>query len=158
MISRLRILFHENLTNSWSIAVDPRVGIRFLFLIDRDKNSRIEPCSMDGWQCISIANDSIHEEVYFTDHYLNYIEVIVVSYNGENRRKILANTHFLHGLISITPFENNLYWYDSNSDRVRRLNCFEHEIKTQKHKRILSKSRMNHMKILYRIYQSSGKL
>jgi low density lipoprotein receptor-related protein 5/6 len=43
-----RILFHENLTNSWSIAVDPRVGIRFSFLIDWDKIPRIEHCSMDG--------------------------------------------------------------------------------------------------------------
>jgi len=59
---------------------------------------------------LDLTLDLIHEEVYFTNHYFNYIEVVVlVSYNGENRRKILANTHFLDGPISITRFENNLY-------------------------------------------------
>ncbi|CAF0886571.1 unnamed protein product [Adineta steineri] len=157
-----RILFHENLTNPWAIAVDPRAGVRFLFLTDWGKNPRIERCSMDGQQRITIVNDSIQmpfgltldlirEEVYFTDRHLNYIEV--VNYNGENRRKILSNTHFLHAPTSITLFENYLYWFDSNSNEVRRLNRFEHGIKAQKHERILSRAGINHMKISHQIYQ-----
>jgi len=157
-----RILFHENLTNPWSIAVDPRAGVRFLFLTDWGKNPRIERCSMDGQQRLSIVNDSIQmplgltldlirEEVYFTDHHLNYIEV--VNYNGENRRKILANTHFLHGPISLTLFENYLYWFDSNSNEVRRLNRFEHGTKAQKHERVLSRYGINQLKISHQIYQ-----
>jgi hypothetical protein len=162
-----RILFHENLTNPWSIAVDPRAGVRFLFLTDWGKNPRIERCSMDGQQRLSIVNDSIEmpigltldlirEEVYFTDHHLNYIEV--VTYNGEKRRKILANTHFLHGPVSLTLFENYLYWYDSNSNEVRRLNRFEHGIKAQKHEKILSRAGVSHLKISHQIYQPLGKL
>jgi hypothetical protein len=161
-----RILFHENLTNPWSIAVDPRAGVRFLFLTDWGKNPRIERCSMDGQQRLSIVNDSIQmplgltldlirEEVYFTDHHLNYIEV--VTYNGEKRRKILANTHFLHGPISITLFENYLYWFDSNSNEVRRLNRFEHGVKAQKHERVLSRTGINHLKISHQVYQPLGK-
>jgi hypothetical protein len=34
---------------------------------------------------LDLTLDLIHEEVYFTDHYFNCIEVVVVSYNGENR-------------------------------------------------------------------------
>ena len=162
-----RILFHENLTNPWSIAVDPRAGVRFLFLTDWGKNPRIERCSMDGQQRISIVNDSIQmplgltldlirEEVYFTDHHLNYIEV--VNYNGEYRRKILANTHFLHAPKSIALFENYLYWYDSNSNEIRRLNRFEHGVKAQKHERVLTKYSINHLKISHQIYQPLGKL
>ncbi|CAM4944086.1 unnamed protein product [Rotaria socialis] len=157
-----RILFHENLTNPWSLAIDPRAGARYLFLTDWGTNPRIERASMDGQQRISIVNNSIEmpigltldlmrEEVYFTDHHLNFIEV--VSYNGEHRRKILANSHFLHGPTSIALFEQYLYWYDSNSNEVRRLNRFEHGIKAQKHERVLSRSRINSMKISHQIYQ-----
>jgi hypothetical protein len=121
---------------------------------------------MDGQQRTSIVNDSIQmpigltldlirEEVYFTDHHLNYIEV--VNYNGENRRKLLANTHFLHGPMSLTLFENYLYWFDANSNEVRRLNRFERGIKAQKHERILSRIGINHMKISHQIYQPLGK-
>lgn len=162
-----RILFHENLTNPFSIAVDPRAGVRFLFLTDWGKNPRIERCSMDGQQRVSIVNDSIQmplgltldlvrEEVYFTDRHLNYIEV--VNYNGDYRRKILGNTHFLHAPTSISVFENYLYWYDSSANEVRRLNRFEHGIKAQKHERILSRSGVNHMKISHQIYQPIGKI
>ena len=161
-----RVLFHENLTNPWSIAVDPRSNIRYLFLTDWGKNPRIERCSMDGQQRLSIVNtsiemplgltlDLIRKEVYFTDHHLNYIEVI--TYNGEKRRKILGNTHFLHGPTSIALFENYLYWYDSYSNEVRRLSRFEHGIKAQDHQRILSRSRINNMKISHQIYQPFGK-
>lgn len=162
-----RILFHENLTNPWSIAVDPRAGARYLFLTDWGKNPRIERCSMDGRERTSIVNDSIQmplgltldlirDEVYFTDRHLNYIEV--VSYTGENRRKILANTHFLHAPTSVTLFENYLYWFDSNSNEVRRLNRFEHGVKAQKHERVFSRPGINHMKISHQIYQPFGKL
>jgi hypothetical protein len=100
---------------------------------------------MDGQQRVSIVSESIQmpigltldlsqEEVYFTDHHLNYIEV--VTYNGEHRRKILANTHFLHGPTSIALFENYLYWFDANTNEVRRLNRFEHGAKAQRHERI----------------------
>jgi len=60
---------------------------------------------------LDLTLDLMHEEIYYTNHYLNCIEVVVVivSCNGENRRKILANTHFLPGAISITLFENSLY-------------------------------------------------
>ncbi|CAF2466733.1 unnamed protein product [Rotaria sp. Silwood2] len=157
-----RILFHENLTNPWSITVDPRAGLRYLFLTDWGKNPRIERASMDGQQRVSIVNDSIEmpvgltldlirQEIYFTDHHLNYIEV--VNYNGENRRKILANTHFLHGPISINVYEQYLYWYDSNSKEVRRLNRFEHGIKAQKHERIMSRAGVISMKMSHQIYQ-----
>ncbi|CAF4992830.1 unnamed protein product, partial [Rotaria sp. Silwood1] len=157
-----RILFHENLTNPWSIAVDPRAGLRYLFLTDWGKNPRIERASMDGQQRLSIVNDSIEmpvgltldlirQEIYFTDHHLNFIEV--VNYNGENRRKILANSHFLHGPISINVYEQYLYWYDSFSNEVRRLNRFEHGIKAQKHERILSRSGIISMKMSHQIYQ-----
>lgn len=162
-----RILFHENITNPWAIAVDPRAGVRYLFFTDWGKNPRIERCSMDGQQRISIVNDSIQmpfgltldlarEEVYFTDRHLNYIEV--VNYNGENRRKILANTHFLHGPMSIALFENYLYWFDSNTNEVKRLNRFEHGVKAQRHERILTRSGINHLKISHQIYQPLGKL
>ncbi|CAF4528652.1 unnamed protein product, partial [Rotaria sp. Silwood2] len=157
-----RILFHENLTNPWSIAVDPRAGLRYLFLTDWGKNPRIERASMDGQQRLSIVNDSIEmpvgltldlirQEIYFTDHHLNYIEV--VNYNGENRRKILANTHFLHGPISINVYEQYLYWYDSYSNQVIRLNRFEHGIKSQKHETIMSRSGVISMKMSHQIYQ-----
>ena len=77
-----RILLHENLTNPWAIAVDPRAGARFLFFTDWGKNPRIERCSMDGQGRVSIVSDSIlmpfgltldlaREEVYFTDRHLN---------------------------------------------------------------------------------------
>ncbi|CAF4205802.1 unnamed protein product, partial [Rotaria sp. Silwood2] len=157
-----RILFHENLTNPWSITVDPRAGLRYLFLTDWGKNPRIERASMDGQQRVSIVNDSIEmpvgltldlirQEIYFTDHHLNYIEV--VNYDGENRRKILGNTHFLHGPISINVYEQYLYWYDSNSKEVRRLNRFEHGIKAQKHERIMSRAGVISMKMSHQIYQ-----
>lgn len=121
---------------------------------------------MDGKERTTIVNDTIQmplgltldlirEEVYFTDRHLNYIEV--VSYNGDNRRKILANTHFLHGPTSLTLFENYLYWYDSNSNEVRRLNRFEHGVKAQKHERVFSRPGINHMKISHQIYQPLGK-
>jgi hypothetical protein len=160
-------LFHENLTNPWSIAVDPRAGVRFLFLTDWGKNPRIERCSMDGQQRLTIVNDSIQmplgltldlirEEVYFTDRHLNYIEV--VNYNGEYRRKIIGNTHFLHAPTSITIFEHYLYWYDSNSNEIRRLNRFEHGIKAQQHERIMFRSNVNHMKISHQAYQPLGNI
>jgi hypothetical protein len=161
-----RILFHENLTNPWAIAVDPRAGARYLFFTDWGKNPRIERCSMDGQQRIAIVNDSvqmpfgltldlIRDEVYFSDRHLNYIEV--VGYDGENRRKLIANTHFLHAPTSIAIFEGYLYWFDSNSNEVRRLNRFEHGIKAQKHERILSRTGVNHLKISHQIYQPLGK-
>ncbi|CAF1581398.1 unnamed protein product, partial [Rotaria sordida] len=157
-----RVLYHENLTNPWSIVVDPRAGLRYLFITDWGKNPRIERASMDGQQRISIVNDSIEmpigltldlirQEIYFTDHHLNFIEV--VNYNGENRRKILANTHFLHGPISVNIYEQYLYWYDSYSNQVRRLNRFEHGIKAQKHERIISRSGISSMKMSHQIYQ-----
>ncbi|CAF0957368.1 unnamed protein product [Adineta ricciae] len=160
-----RILFHENLTNPWAIAVDPRPGVRFLFFTDWAKNPRIERCSMDGQERITLVNDSIHmpfgltldlirEKVYFSDRHLNYIEV--VSYTGADRRKILSNTHFLHAPTSIAIFENYLYWFDSNSNEVRRLNRFEHGVKAQRHERILSRTGISHLKISHRIYQPSG--
>lgn len=160
-----RILLHENLTNPWAIAVDPRPGVRFLFFTDWAKNPRIERCSMDGQERITLVNDSIHmpfgltldlirEKVYFSDRHLNYIEVI--SYTGADRRKILSNTHFLHAPTSIAIFENYLYWFDSNSNEVRRLNRFEHDVKAQRHERILSRTGITHLKISHQIYQPSG--
>lgn len=160
-----RILLHENLTNPWSIAVDPRAGVRYLFLSDWGKHPRIERCSLDGHDRVSIVNDSIQmpagltldlirDEVYFTDRHLNFIEV--VSYSGENRRKILANSHFLHAPTSIALFEQHLYWYDSNVNELRRLNRFEHGIKAQKHERILQRAGINHIKISHAIYQPYG--
>ena len=120
---------------------------------------------MDGQQRMTIVNDSIQmpigltldlirEEVYFTDHHLNYIEV--VSYTGERREKILTNSHFLHGPTSIALFENYLYWVDSNSDEIRRLNRFEHGAKAQNHERVLSRPGVSQIRISHQIYQPQG--
>ncbi|CAF5141332.1 unnamed protein product, partial [Rotaria sp. Silwood1] len=55
--------------------------------------------------------------------------------------------------ISINVYEQYLYWYDSFSNEVRRLNRFEHGIKAQKHERILSRSGIISMKMSHQIYQ-----
>jgi len=160
-----RILFHENLTNPWSIAVDPRAGARFLFFTDWGSNPRIERSNLDGQQRtvlvhdgiqmpVGLTLDHIREEVYFTDHHLNFIEVI--SYSGQNRRKILGNSHFLHGPGSIALFEQYLYWVDTNSNEIRRLNRFQHGFKAQQHERVLSRANVNQIRISHQIYQPLG--
>ncbi|CAF0845820.1 unnamed protein product [Rotaria sp. Silwood1] len=122
----------KNLTNPRSIAVDLRAGVRFLFLTYWDKNSRIARCSIDGQQRLSIVNDTIQMPLGLTFDLI--CEVVY-----------FTNHHL-----------NCIEVYDSNSNEIRRLNRFEHGIKAQKHKKILSRLNILHVKISNKVYQPLG--
>lgn len=66
-----------------------------------------------------ITLDIPNRRVYFADSKLDYIDF--TDYNGNNRRQVLAGSHYLLHPHSLTIFEDTIYWTDRQLNRV--LSC-----------------------------------
>lgn len=63
--------------------------------------------------------DLPNKRIYFADSKLDYIDF--ADYNGENRKQVLAGSHYLLHPHSLTLFEDTVYWTDRQLNRV--LSC-----------------------------------
>src|SRR5437870_5774064 len=99
---------------------------RFLFWTDWGDNPRVERINLDGANRTVIVTTKIFwpngitldiptRHVYFADSKLDYIDF--TDYNGNNRRQILAGSHYLLHPHSLTIFEDTIYWTDRQLNR-----------------------------------------
>ncbi|XP_064419902.1 low-density lipoprotein receptor-related protein 1B [Latimeria chalumnae] len=108
-------LIDLDLHNPKAIAVDPTMGK--LFFTDYGNIAKVERCDTDGMNRTRIVDSNIEQPnaltldlvnklVYWTDVYLDYIEM--VDYHGKNRHTIIQGRDVRH-LYGLTVFENYLY-------------------------------------------------
>ncbi|XP_035827354.1 low-density lipoprotein receptor-related protein 2 [Aplysia californica] len=124
----------DNLQAPSAIAVDPNVG--YLFFADRGHKGpylkpRIERVFMDGshrWnmgltkilQPQAIALDTVNQRIFWVDSHLDHLDT--VDYNGQNRRTIVSGGLRIPAPVSVTVFENQLFFADITKLGVLRVN------------------------------------
>ncbi|XP_069472627.1 low-density lipoprotein receptor-related protein 1B isoform X1 [Ambystoma mexicanum] len=126
-------LIDTDLQNAKAIAVDPITGR--LFFTDYGNVAKIEKCDMDGKnrtrivvtkieQPAALALDLVNKLVYWTDVYLDYVDV--VDYEGRNRHTVIHGREVRH-LFGLSVFENYVYATNMDNFMVLRIDRFNHK-------------------------------
>ena len=125
------VLTNFNMKKPRGLAIDPRPQERWIFFSDWGVRPRIEKIRPDGSERQVIVPNDLYwpndisidypnRRIYFTD--ANYKFIDYVDYNGNNRKRILSNDHFLrhpHGLLVL---EDRAYFTDRAALRVAYVN------------------------------------
>ena len=114
------VILSGNMDKPNALAVHPLQG--YLFWSDIGLSPRIERALLDGSQRMIICNtslqmindlaiDVLEDKVYWTDSHKDTIERM--SLDGNDREVIVSGSHIVSP-ISITLFEQYIYWADTN--------------------------------------------
>ncbi|XP_021325253.1 low-density lipoprotein receptor-related protein 1B isoform X1 [Danio rerio] len=119
-----------DIQNPKGLALDPIMGK--LFFTDYGTVAKVERCNMDGTnrtkiveykteQPTAVTLDLVKKLVYWSDAYLDFIEV--VDYNGKNRQTIVQGNSVSH-LFGLALFEDYLFATCSEPSRESKVDIF----------------------------------
>ncbi|XP_060093387.1 very low-density lipoprotein receptor isoform X1 [Heteronotia binoei] len=129
--TKRKILFNTDLRELASVAVDPLSG--FMYWSDWGEPARIEKAGMNGlarqqivttaieWP-LGIALDLVKNRLYWVDAKLHTLSS--VDMNGQDRRVVLQSHEFLAHPLSLTIFEDRVFWLDGENDALYGANKF----------------------------------
>jgi hypothetical protein len=127
--SMRKVLVWQDLQKPRAIAVHPHQGM--LYWTDWGLQPKIERCSMDGQDRLTIADRSLFwpnglavdyagDKLYWVDAKHHVIEC--ADLDGSNRKTVLSKG--LPHPFAITMFEDDLYWTDWHMKSINRANKF----------------------------------
>ncbi|XP_064646226.1 low-density lipoprotein receptor-related protein 2-like [Lineus longissimus] len=125
------LLFSSGISQPSAMALDPRD--KLMFWSDWGKPPRIERAGMDGSDRKIIISEKVFwpkgitidypaRRLYFMDSRLDYIDYC--NYDGSGRTTLIASSQLIHSPVSITVFEDYIYWSDEHYKRISRCGKF----------------------------------
>ncbi|XP_054462807.1 low density lipoprotein receptor a [Anoplopoma fimbria] len=122
---RRKTLFHQNLSKPRAIVVDPHSN--FIYWTDWGNPAKIEKAGLNGGDRTALVTDNIvwpngitidllNQRLYWVDSKLHTLSSIDTQ--GGGRRTIIIDEHKLAHPLSLTVFEERVFWTDVSNSAI----------------------------------------